>query len=75
MRVHIEGSFAFVYDPIFLETPSQTLLLDWGGDLANKNMAKYITLARDKNPVFHTFVFPVQKVHESGPCPFGNLIF
>jgi hypothetical protein len=60
LRVHIEGNLAFVYDPIFLEASSQTLLLDWGSDFVNEGTTKYITLK--KNPVFHMFVFPVQKV-------------
>lgn len=57
LRVHIEGRFAFVYDPIFLEASTQTVLLDWGSDSVNEDTAKYIT----QDAVFHTFVFPMQK--------------
>jgi len=59
LRVHIEGSLAFVYDPIFLEASSHTLLIDWGSDSVNEGTRKYIK--QQKSPAFHTFVFPMQK--------------
>lgn len=70
MRVHIEGRFAFVYDPIFLEASTQTVLLDWGSDSVNEDTAKYIT----QDAVFHTFVFPMQKVNECCLWPRVNLM-
>ena len=60
LRIHIDSDLAFVYDPIFLEASGQTLLLDWGSDSVNESITKDI---ENGSSVFHTFVFPMQKVH------------
>jgi hypothetical protein len=65
MRVYIEHGTAFVYDPIFLEGPSKTLIVDWGSKLVNENTGRYIFKNGEKSSVFHTFVFPVHKVRKA----------
>ncbi|KAF9464358.1 hypothetical protein BDZ94DRAFT_1307889 [Collybia nuda] len=58
LRLHIEGDRVFVYDPIFLEGPSQTYILEWSRVQVNQKTREYITRGGAKMPVFHTFTFP-----------------
>jgi len=60
LRIQIIGDLAFIYDPIILEGPSTTCLIDWGRKSRNMGALKYITRGRTVNPVFHTFFFPVK---------------
>lgn len=62
LRVHIYNDLAFVYDPISLEAPTASFLIDWGRKRVNKRIGKLITHGRPANPVFHTFLYPVTKV-------------
>ena len=54
----------FVYDPIILEGPLNTHLIDWGHMGWNTQAVAYLTRGRKMSPMFHTFFFPVKKV-----CP------
>ena len=62
LRLQITRDMAFVYDPIFLESSTASYLIDWGRKTANQKTEAYINQGDQKNPVLHTFVFPVKKV-------------
>ncbi|KAJ3736546.1 hypothetical protein DFJ43DRAFT_628448 [Lentinula guzmanii] len=60
LSLRIQGDYAFVYDPIFLEdtTTSATYLFDWGTLEDNQNTTRYIQeKSAQKDSVFHTFVY------------------
>jgi hypothetical protein len=68
LRIQIVGKLAFVYDPILLEGPSTSCVIEWGREERNLGAVKYITRDAKTKPVFHTFFYPVKKV-----CfPFGD---
>ncbi len=62
MRVLFLSKFAFIYDPIFGEsdTDDKSLLLDWGDKESNDMIINHVTEA--DGSIFHTFVFPINKV-------------
>lgn len=65
MRIQImrEANVAFVHDPIILEGPSHSYLIDWGHKNRNDLAKTYVMQDRqDGGPVLHTFLFPVKKV-------------
>jgi len=49
-----------VYDPIVLEGPSISCLIDWGHD--DRNVRAMGSVTGGWGPVFHTFAFSVKKV-------------
>jgi hypothetical protein len=51
------------YDPILLESPTTTYLVEWGEVLANRNSRTYIVNPTMKNPELHTFIYAQRKVH------------
>lgn len=67
MRVLFLSNFAFIYDPIFGETDSdgKSLLLDWGDKESNEKIIKHVT---EEGSIFHTFVFPTNKVDKGSVC-------
>lgn len=49
----------FVYDPIFLEGPGQSYILEWAQTSVNQSTVESITRGGEKpHPVFHMFTFP-----------------
>lgn len=62
--LQIIDKLAFVYDPIILEGPSATYIIDWGRKDQNMQDVRKVTHGRMGNPVneFHTFFYPVKKV-------------
>jgi len=59
LRLHLTRDMAFLYDPIFLESPSASYIIDWGRKMINQKMEMHLN--QGVNPVFHTFVFPKKK--------------
>ena len=61
MRVQFLNNVAFIYDPIFGEsgTDDKSLLLDWGDKESNEMIINHVT---EDGSIFHTFVFPINKV-------------
>ncbi|KAJ3739583.1 hypothetical protein DFH05DRAFT_1463911 [Lentinula detonsa] len=69
LSLRIQGDYAFVYDPIFLEdtTTSATYLFDWGTLEDNQNTTRYIQeKSAQKDPVFHTFVYILKPLDGPG---------
>ncbi|EED84497.1 predicted protein [Postia placenta Mad-698-R] len=60
MRVQIHGDLMFLCQPIVLEGPDSTYLVDWGEEAVNEGTVKYLTQneCRPVNTVFHAFVNP-----------------
>ncbi|KAF9821497.1 hypothetical protein IEO21_00743 [Rhodonia placenta] len=60
MRVQIHGDLMFLCQPIVLEGPDSTYLVDWDEEAVNKGTVKYLTQneGRSVNTVFHAFVNP-----------------
>ncbi|KAL0949325.1 hypothetical protein HGRIS_009400 [Hohenbuehelia grisea] len=61
LRIEIIRDYAFVHDPIFLETkdqtPNWTMLIDWASSGANSQTARAIMAGRGRSPNFHLFSF------------------
>ncbi|KAJ4001842.1 hypothetical protein F5050DRAFT_1707984 [Lentinula boryana] len=69
LSLRIQGDYAFVYDPIFLEdtTTSATYLFDWGKSEDNQNTTRYIQeKSAQKDSVFHTFVYILKPLDGKG---------
>lgn len=63
LRLQFVNGLAFVYDPIFIESPTATYLIDWRNKKMNREVAKYIAYSSGTAPsVLHMFVYPVKKV-------------
>ncbi|KZT29270.1 hypothetical protein NEOLEDRAFT_586753 [Neolentinus lepideus HHB14362 ss-1] len=61
VRVFIKERMAFLYDPIFWEPPRSSYLVNWASESANRETEWDIMIANEPSPVFHTFVFPLEK--------------
>ncbi|KAH9972957.1 hypothetical protein BGW80DRAFT_276586 [Lactifluus volemus] len=63
LRFYISDPFglAFLYDPILLESPETTYLVEWGEVTANQNSKTYITNATEKHTELHTFIYAQRK--------------
>jgi hypothetical protein len=64
LRLYINDAsgLAFLYDPILLESPATTYLVEWDEVLANQISRTYIANATMKNPELHTFIYAQRKV-------------
>jgi hypothetical protein len=63
LRLQIERNMAFVYDPIFLESPDTVYLIDWGSKLENQNIGDYMDRnTQNLEGVLHTFLFVLARV-------------
>ncbi|KAI9508113.1 hypothetical protein F5148DRAFT_20640 [Russula earlei] len=63
LRLYISDVFglAFLYDPVFLESPEATYVVEWC-DLKSVQTSKaYITTAKDKHAELHTFIYAPRK--------------
>ncbi|KIM91101.1 hypothetical protein PILCRDRAFT_164183 [Piloderma croceum F 1598] len=61
LPLQIIDKLAFVYDPIILEGPSATYIIDWGRENRNMRDVRNVTHGRMGYPEFHTFFYPVKK--------------
>lgn len=53
---------ACLYDPILVDTPGKSYILDWDRNLAKRNLEKYIYRHKAIDTTFHTFLFPPSEV-------------
>ncbi|KAI6152189.1 hypothetical protein BKA82DRAFT_4108207 [Pisolithus tinctorius] len=60
-RVQIVDNMAFVYEPLTMDCPSASLLLDWGTQSDNLSAAEYIINNLSTRPFFHTFILSAKK--------------
>ncbi|KAH9482762.1 hypothetical protein JR316_0004862 [Psilocybe cubensis] len=70
VRLPIQHSVAFLYDPIFAETRQlKSYIVDWGRQQTNQNIERYILQHKEVDPVFEVFIFPIrqQKWYYVGP--------
>jgi len=58
---------AFLYDPILLEAPEATYVVEWCDVEASQKSKAYITAAKEKHTELHTFIYAPRKVR---PCLF-----
>ncbi|THH16442.1 hypothetical protein EW146_g4208 [Bondarzewia mesenterica] len=61
MRIHVSGSNAFIYDPVILEGPSGSYIVDWNRPKVNRNVASYISGASKDKGALNTFIFSTKK--------------
>ncbi|KAH9960420.1 hypothetical protein BC827DRAFT_393109 [Russula dissimulans] len=63
LRLYINDIFglAFLYDPVFLESPEATYVVEWCEVKASQNTRAYITMARQKHTELHTFIYAPRK--------------
>jgi hypothetical protein len=61
LRLHISNSFAFVYEPVILESPVAAYIVDWGREKANQNVEEYIDTGASTGAL-HTLIFSARKV-------------
>ncbi|KAE9410124.1 hypothetical protein BT96DRAFT_469401 [Gymnopus androsaceus JB14] len=63
LRIQIQGNYAFVYAPIFLEdisTPA-TYLFNWGKAEDNGTISQYLQAKAEQNgSIFHTFTYSLK---------------
>ena len=70
-RLYIHDAFglAFLYDPVLLESPDTTYVIEWSEATSARTTKTYITEAREKHVEMHTFMYTPRKVrtcYESG---------
>jgi hypothetical protein len=53
---------AFLYDPILLESPESTYVVQWSEVKASRKTRAYITTAKEKHAELHTFMYTPRKV-------------
>ena len=74
MQMHImqllgsETNVAFLYDPIFVETGEKSYAIYWSRSDANKVLKQTILRHKEKDPVFHTFTYPLKEVNFIPPA-------
>lgn len=61
-RVQIIRDMAFIYEPVAMDSPSTSVLFDWGSPADNQDTATYIQTTISGNNIFHTFTLPAKKV-------------
>ena len=65
LRLHISDSppgLAFLYDPILLESPEATYVVEWSEVKTSQKSRAYITTAKEKHAELHTFMYAPRKV-------------
>ena len=62
-RLYIHDAFglAFLYDPILLESPEATYVVEWSEAAGARTTKTYITEAREKHAELHTFIYAPRK--------------
>ena len=63
-RLYIHDAFglAFLYDPILLESPEATYVVEWSEATGARTSKTYITEAKEKHAELHTFIYAPRKV-------------
>jgi hypothetical protein len=51
-----------LYDPILLESPEATYVVEWSEAKASQKSKAYITTAKEKHAELHTFIYAPRKV-------------
>jgi hypothetical protein len=59
LRLQRKDEIAFVYDPIILEGPLATYLIEWGPKRINDKARRYVT-SGTVDLAYHTLLFPVK---------------
>ena len=65
LRLYISDAppgLAFLYDPILLESPEATYVVEWSEAKASQKSRAYITTAKEKHADLHTFMYAPRKV-------------
>lgn len=68
LRLYISDAppgLAFLYDPILLESPEATYVVQWSEVKASRKARAYITTAMEKHAELHTFMYTPRKVCQS----------
>jgi hypothetical protein len=62
-RLYIHDAFglAFLYDPILLESPEATYVVEWSEATGARTTRTYITEAKEKHTELHTFIYAPRK--------------
>lgn len=65
-----KATVACLYDPILVDVPGRSYLLEWGRPKANQNQERYISASKARDAVFHTFLYPTSEVccHSRNKC-------
>ncbi|KAI0265037.1 hypothetical protein BC834DRAFT_879774 [Gloeopeniophorella convolvens] len=63
LKLHINNTtgLAFLYDPILLESPDKTYVVEWGHPRLNRNATAYIAQAREAHAALHTLIYASKK--------------
>ncbi|KAF8488475.1 hypothetical protein F5888DRAFT_1799013 [Russula emetica] len=64
LRLYISDAppgLAFFYDPILLESPEATYVVEWSEAKASQKSRAYITTAKEKHTELHTFMYAPRK--------------
>src|SRR6267154_2073496 len=65
LRLYISDSppgLAFLHDPILLESPEATYVVEWNEAKASQKSKAYIMTAKEKHAKLHTFMYTLRKV-------------
>lgn len=62
MRLVIREGYGFVFDPVVLENPRATYLVDWGDVNKNEDVGRYIASLTANDDSLHTFIFSSKNV-------------
>ena len=72
LKLYISDSppgLAFLYDPILLESPEATYVVQWSEAKAIQQSKVNITTAKEKHAELHTFMYAPRKVCHLFTCP------
>ncbi|KAI0306861.1 hypothetical protein B0F90DRAFT_1813721 [Multifurca ochricompacta] len=63
LRFHVNeaSGLAFLYDPIFLESPNTTYVVEWCVKQASQDAKMYIANIKEKGPELHTLIYAPRK--------------
>ena len=69
LRIFLLSDLAFIYDPLMLESPPDSLLVAWGESKQKHWMNGYVRAhIEEHGNVFHTFARPRQRVRAMSGC-------
>lgn len=66
MRLVVREGYGFVFDPVVLENPRATYLVDWGDVIKNDEVTRYIASLTANDSALHTFIYSAKNVRVSG---------
>ncbi|VDC04119.1 unnamed protein product [Peniophora sp. CBMAI 1063] len=62
MRLVVREGYGFIFDPVVLENPRATYLVDWGDVIKNDEVTRYIASLTANDSTLHTFIYSAKNL-------------